>query len=310
MAEFSNFVRSPVIVLWNYGHWCNMHCLHCYTRPSAEESSVDMTTQDAEKIAKQLIEAEVLHVHFGGGEPLGRKDFLSIAKMLTCAGITVTLSTNGSLLSEKIADRLSSLPIAMVAFSIHGTDVVSHDSFNRFSGAWEKLVLAISRTVTRGIRTKLVMTITRPVAPHAAGLLDLAQCWNVNMVQYQTFKPYGNASLNRAVLTMSADEWRSTYRNIEERLTSLKKRGGFGVEVNLGIDNDPELALQLGMQSKLTQCNCGIYSVTIRPNGDVSPCGLSNHMIGNLHQASLREIWQHSPFLMSVRKTGISPCRE
>src|SRR3989344_9021603 len=107
MTEVPDFIRSLIIVLWNYGHWCNMHCLHCYTRPSAETSLVDMTTSEAEAIAQKLIDAEVLHVHFGGGEPLGREDFLTIASMLTAAGISVTLSTNGSLLNEEIADQLS-----------------------------------------------------------------------------------------------------------------------------------------------------------------------------------------------------------
>ena len=310
MTEVPDFIRSPIIVLWNYGHWCNMRCLHCYTRPSAEASSVDMTTSEAKAIAQQLIDAEVLHVHFGGGEPLGREDFLTIAKMLVTAGVSVTLSTNGSLLNEEIADQLSSLPIAMVAFSIHGTDAASHDLFNGFVGAWKRLVSAINRTVTRGIRTKLVMTITRPVAPYAAGLLSLAQSWGVSMVQYQTFKPYGNALLHRDILEMSPDEWRTAYKNIEAHLALLKKEGNFKVEVDLGIDNDPELARKLGMPLKLQQCNCGIYSITIRPNGDVSPCGLSNHIIGNLHQASLQEIWRSSPFLIMVRRNGISPCRE
>lgn len=82
------------------------------------------------------------------------------------------------------------------------------------------------------------------------------------------------------------------------------------VEVDLGIDNDPELAKKLGMPLKLYQCNCGIYSVTIRPNGDVSPCGLSPLVIGNLHRTPLKELWNNSPFLAKVRSSGVSPCRE
>jgi MoaA/NifB/PqqE/SkfB family radical SAM enzyme len=167
--------RAPVLILWNYGYWCNMDCLHCYSRREARMSVRDMSGEEADFLAGKFIEAGVMQVHFGGGEPLGRDDMLPIATRLKRSGIRVTLSTNGWFLTEAIADAISSVPFSMVAFSIHGSDAASHDAFTRCEGAWNRLVEAVGRLVDRGISTKLVMTLMRPTASHAVKLLELAK---------------------------------------------------------------------------------------------------------------------------------------
>lgn len=298
---------APVLVLWNYGHWCNMRCLHCYSRPDAEAAACDMTTAEAYAIADQIVAARVMHVHFGGGEPLGRQDLLPVARKLAAAGIAVTLSTNGWLLTERVADDLASLPLETVAFSIHGSDAVSHDSFNRFDGAWTRLVEAVARTVRRGVRTKLVMTLTKPTMPHAVKLVGLAAFWGVYMVQFQSFKRYGNAILDLPALDLDDDGWRSGFADIQQAAERLKA-DGHPLKVDLGLDSDPVLAARIGWQGKVKRCSCGTYSVTVRPNGDLCACGFAPSYIGNLHERSLLDLWRDDPGLRRIRDTGACPC--
>lgn len=301
-------IRSaPVLALWNYGHWCNMDCAHCYSRPEAESASGDMTTAEAESIADQLLEARVMHVHFGGGEPLGRNDFLQVASRLAQGGVVVTLSTNGSLLTEQVADQLAALPLETVAFSIHGSDAESHDAFNHFVGAWQRLVTAIARMVKRDVRTKLVMTLTRPTAPHAPRLLELASSWGVYMVQFQTFKRYGNASRNFSALDLTDEAWRATFAAILETKERLAREGA-SLKVDLGLDSDPVLAAKIGLPSTHHQCACGTFSVTIRPNGDVCACAFAPEVFGNLHRQRLLDLWRTNATLERIRVTGVSPC--
>jgi MoaA/NifB/PqqE/SkfB family radical SAM enzyme len=301
-----NFTRGPVIVLWNYGYWCNKHC---YSRLDAKAMAADMTTNEAEHIAEQLIRARVMHVHFGGGEPLGRKDFLSIARMLANEGIYVTLSTNGSLIFERVADALADVPLSTIAFSIHGSDAKSHDWFNEFPGAWQKLVAAIHMMVQRNIKVKLVMVITKPTAPHAVQLLQLAHEWGVYMVQFQTFKRYGNANRNLLSLNLTRDGWRETFEAIRVSYNELV-RAGSSLKVDLGLDGDPVLAAEIGLTSAHERCPCGIFSVTIAPNGDILPCPFAPEPIGNMHSAQLLDLWQNSPILKKIREGKRNPCEK
>jgi Predicted Fe-S oxidoreductases len=265
----------------------------------------DMSGEEANFLAGKFIEAGVMQVHFGGGEPLGRADMLPIATRLKRAGIRVTLSTNGWFLNEAVADSISSVPFSMVAFSIHGSDAVSHDSFTRCEGAWDRLVEAVGRLVDRGISTKLVMTLMRPTAAHAVRLLELAKQWRVTMVQFQTYKEYGNAQENSDMLRMDREEWRSVYALLKKSYASQSPNDP---KVDLGLDSDPVLAAEIGFPSAHTECMCGIYSLTVRPNGDVVACAFTSEVIGNLHRDSLLDIWHQSPELMQIRQGGKSPC--
>ncbi|MCR4279011.1 MAG: radical SAM protein [bacterium] len=302
-------MRGPIVVLWNYGHWCNMACLHCYSRPDAHVAEKDLSSEDASRIVAQLIDADVMHVHFGGGEPLGRKDFLSNAQRLVKAGISVTLSTNGSLLTETVADQLAALPIDTVAFSIHGSNEESHDRFNNFPGAWGRLILAIQHMVTRNVKVKLVMTLTKQTAPHGPCLLDLTDRWGVNKVQFQTFKQYGNASLHLLSLNMTRMQWRKTFQAIEVARTRLANAGS-KLNVDLGLDEDPSLASEIGLSSVQEKCICGIHSITLKPNGDIVACSFAPRVIGNVHQQSLIDLWRNSPVLRRIRKGGGNPCMD
>jgi MoaA/NifB/PqqE/SkfB family radical SAM enzyme len=266
-----------------------------------------MSTEDAHAVAQHLIDARVLHVHFGGGEPLGRKDFLPIAGKIANSGATVTLSTNGSLLTEEVADALAGIPIETVAFSIHGSDATSHDAFNQFDGAWDRLVAAIHRMVERRVRVKLVSTLTKPVATHAARLVALAHEWGVYMLQFQTFKRHGNADLNISALEMTPEEWLSTYRSIQEAVARTQEVGS-ALKVDLGLDNDPVLAERLGLPASQKHCDCGVFSLTIKPNGDVMACAFTGRVLDNVHRTPLQEIWQTNQYLTSVRQGLVRPC--
>jgi len=297
--------RAPVLILWNYGHWCNMDCLHCYSRVSARQTDRDMSRVEAASIAEKFIKAGVMHVHFGGGEPLGREDLLPIASRLKSSGIRVTLSTNGWFLDEAMAESLSSLPFSVVAFSIHGSDAASHDGFTRRDGAWSRMTAAINRMVQRDIPTKLVMTLMRPTARHATKLLELAVKWGVKAVQFQTFKEYGNAQEHATELALTRDEWRNLYAELQQASTVAASRG---LTVDLGLDSDPVLAAEIGLPSSHGECICGIYSLTVRPNGDIVACPFSSEAVGNLHRDSLLSLWQSHPELAKIRSGAKRPC--
>lgn len=296
--------RAPVLILWNFGHWCNMDCLHCYSRLSAHASDRDMTEAEALFLAEGFIKARVMQVHLGGGEPLGRADLLPIAKLLKNSGIRMTLSTNGWFLDNAMADEIAALPFAMVTFSVYGSDDSSHDSFTRRAGAWMRLVQAVNRLVERGIPTQLAMTLMRPTAQHSVKLLELAHQWGVTTVQFQTFKEYGNAQVHSGELRMNRGEWVGLYDQIRR---SLPFPTG-GPKVDLGLDSDPVFAEQIGLPSAHNDCMCGVYSLTVRPNGDVVACPFSAEIVGNLHHDDLLKLWQKSPVLIRIRRGGASPC--
>jgi MoaA/NifB/PqqE/SkfB family radical SAM enzyme len=53
------------------------------------------------------------------------------------------------------------------------------------------------------------------------------------------------------------------------------------------------------------QCGAGSSSVTVDPYGNVYPCVQWRRRIGNLHDASIKAMWNHSDELTDVRRLAV-----
>jgi len=72
---------------------CNLHCDYCYVAKDNRE----LTTEEWQRIIKDLKDYGVLQVSFGGGEPLLRTDVFELAQYCNEIGLNVTMTTNGML---------------------------------------------------------------------------------------------------------------------------------------------------------------------------------------------------------------------
>ena len=296
-----NSSKYPILVLWNFGYQCNMNCKHCYSRVEARESRERMTQKQAGNIADKIIKAKAVHVHFGGGEPLMRTDFLKIASRLTRAGLTISLSTNGTFLDRKMADKLAALKITTVGLSIYGTNAHTHDAFTRYPGAFDDLMKALEHLKEAKVKSKFVFILCAETVPEAAKVINLAYKLGVNEVQFYTFKVAGNAIRQFKQLKLNPNKWQKVYETLFATAKSYPS-----LTIDFGLDNDPVIARYLGKTA--LPCPCGRYSIVIKPSGDVSACGLAVNVIGNVHRQSLLDIWQNSPELLLIRQETKSPC--
>jgi len=292
----------PAAVMWNYGYQCNMNCLHCYSRAEAATGeSVNMTIEQATYIAREIIRARPIHVHFGGGEPLMREDFVPVAKLLTGVGINVSLSTNGTFLDVRMARHLAAIPVDRVALSFHGIDATVHDAFTRHAGSFAGLLEASANVLRAGVRIKLVYSLNALTRDAAPSVYALAESLGILSIQFAPVKIVGNAAANLRDLQMTPDEWRALY-------DTLQAEGArhLNIDTHYGFDNNPVIADIVGKD--ILPCPCGRYSITVKPNGDVSPCNVVPTVVGNVFQRPLLDIWRHVPELLAIRSGTASPC--
>src|SRR5262245_11632741 len=98
------------IVSWFCTRRCNRACSHCNVgvvpvdAPSAELSTVEATA-----LIRDLADSQVFVLHFSGGEPFVRPDFLDLVELARSLGMTVLTSTNGVGMTERVARRLKEL---------------------------------------------------------------------------------------------------------------------------------------------------------------------------------------------------------
>ena len=102
--------RAPLQVSIEVTRRCPLECQHCYNNlPMGDQHarSREMTTEEHFRMLDELVELGCFWLLYTGGEIFARKDFLEIYTYAKKKGFLITLFTNGTLITEKIADYLA-----------------------------------------------------------------------------------------------------------------------------------------------------------------------------------------------------------
>jgi pyruvate-formate lyase-activating enzyme len=149
---------GPVVV-WNSTKTCNLECIHCYASAKKAKFAGEMTTEEAKAMIDDLASFHVPALLMSGGEPLVRPDILDLAEYATTKGIRITFSTNGILITEKIAERMARIGVTYAGISIDG-DEPRHDHMRGKAGAFQETLKGIRNCCKYGIRVGLRFTAT------------------------------------------------------------------------------------------------------------------------------------------------------
>lgn len=278
-----NLLSAPQYVSWNFTYRCNLNCDHCYSRSASYPR--ELSPDDYEKIARQLIDSDVFTVALGGGEPILRGDCVRIVDMLASAGVDVHLTTSGWSMDRIMAERLRAAGLGTLFVSVDSATRDLHDSFRRRPGSFDRAVEALRAAADAGLSTRVSTVVTRlnfeelePIARLAVGLGAVG-------VEFKRFRPSGNGLLSRDRWELSESELEASRHRVEELSSSLD------AEILL-IDNEKEPD---------TPCPCGRRSICIRPNGDLTPCPYVERVVGNLMETPLAQVWRHSQALCGFR---------
>ncbi|WP_188484801.1 radical SAM protein [Cellulomonas carbonis] len=272
---------------WNYTYACNFNCSHCYSRAPWYPKELDR--QAYLDIADQMTSAGVFKVGLGGGEPLIRRDAIEVVEKLASGGVDTNITTNGWLVDENVAGRLSDAGLNSLYVSIDGVDAATHDLFRRKNGSFDRAVSAISASVKMGLRVRLSTVVTRQNLRRLRDLTQEDRFKGVDCLELKRFRPAGNGVASRSLYELTSEDEEVLRETMEDLARSSP------IKVVLIYGDEPGGAdLDAG-------CPCGTRSITLRPNGDVAPCAYTERIIGNLSSTRLTDIWQGSNFLADMR---------
>jgi radical SAM protein with 4Fe4S-binding SPASM domain len=132
--------------------------VHCYASATPHASPNELTREEGFALLDDLARFGVPAVLFSGGEPLVRPEtpeFIAYAQSL---GLSCTLSTNGLLIDDAMADKLASIGVRYAGISLDGTRD-RHDKLRGMKGAYDGTLAAIDRCRARGIKVGLRFTV-------------------------------------------------------------------------------------------------------------------------------------------------------
>ncbi len=156
----------PFLCQWEITCRCNLRCVMCYTDCYNTPARIkeELSTAEILRIMDEVALAGCLELTLTGGEPLARPDFFEIYEHAKARGFLVCLFSNGTLLTDKVADRLAANPPSRVEISFHGATATSFDAITQGTGSYARCRHAIRLLIERGIPVVLkttAMTVNR-----------------------------------------------------------------------------------------------------------------------------------------------------
>ncbi|MBP1927916.1 radical SAM protein with 4Fe4S-binding SPASM domain [Methanolinea mesophila] len=154
-------VDAPV-VFWNLTTRCNLSCLHCYNSSGPRAgTALELGTNEAMHVIDDLAGMGVPLILLSGGEPLLRDDFWELAGHARAKGIKLALSTNGTLITPRVAARLKETGIEYAGVSIDGPGPEVHDRQRNVPGSFDRAVQGIRNCLDADLKCGIRFTATR-----------------------------------------------------------------------------------------------------------------------------------------------------
>lgn len=301
LLQFSSD-KKPVVV-FNCTRTCNLKCVHCYSGSENKKYLGELSTAEAKSFIDDLAEYGVPVLLFSGGEPLMRHDIFELIEYTTKKGLRAVLSTNGTLISKDVAQKLKRFNLSYVGISLDGLEKVN----NKFRGnkkAFEMTLTGLRNCREAGIKVGLRFTINKRNASEIPGIFGLIREERIPRICFYHLVYSGRASKLIAE-DLSLDETRRTVNLIIDETTKLHAEG-LKTEV-LTVDNhaDGVFLYQRMLKEKnpraedvlkLLQYNggnsTGVGIGCVSWNGDVHPDQFWRDLVlGNVREKKFSEIW-------------------
>ena len=184
--------KKPVVV-WNVGRRCNLRCIHCYSQSNDQEYPDELTTEEGFALIDDLAQFGSPVLLFSGGEPLMRPDLFELIAHARSKGMRAVLSTNGTLITKEIAQKLKDFDLSYVGISLDGLEKI-HDSFRGKKGAFKEAIAGLRNCQEVGIKVGLRFTINKKNAEDIPGIFQLLRDENIPRVCFYHLVYSGRAT--------------------------------------------------------------------------------------------------------------------
>jgi radical SAM protein with 4Fe4S-binding SPASM domain len=264
---------------------CNLACVHCYVNEKAGSRAIaarELGLERLKRLVDEVVDEGCLFILLTGGEVLVRPDFPDLYLYARARGLLITVFTNGTLVTDRIADLFAEHRPEAIEISLYGMTRQTYERVTRVPGSYDKCIAGIGRLVKRGL----------PLT-----LKTMALSWNQHEVEAM------EAYARSLGLPFRFD-------------SSLNPRVDCGANRNAELQLDPERAMQLdlGSAGKLEDlrefclrftrpdvardtehvytCGAGQSSFTVDPYGRLQMCQLSRRSFHDLKTGSFAQGWR------------------
>ena len=163
--------RVPISCTFELTPTCNLRCHFCYVALDPYKGPY-LSTAQIFAVLDKLEQAGILWLTLTGGECLSRRDFPEIYRYARRKGFLVTVFTNATMVTERIAELFRESPPFSVEVSIYGADAKHYEAVTGIVGSFARFERGIDRLQAAGVSLLMKCPISTLSADHVDALVD------------------------------------------------------------------------------------------------------------------------------------------
>jgi putative heme d1 biosynthesis radical SAM protein NirJ2 len=236
-----------------------------------------------------------------------RTDIIELVKHATALGLRSVFGTNGTLITEEMAQKLKDAGAMGMGISLDSLDKAKHNQFRKFPDAWEGAVRGMRNCHKVGLPFQIHTTVMDWNSNEIEAITDFAVAEGAVAHHFFFLVPTGRAT------SIEAESLRAeAYEDTLTRIMNKQKE----VKIELKPTCAPQfmrIAKQMGMNLRFGRgCLAGTSYCIISPRGQVQPCAYLNLPLGDVRETPFDEIWKNNEVLNELRtlkyKGGCGSC--
>ncbi|TFF95840.1 MAG: radical SAM protein, partial [Promethearchaeota archaeon] len=237
-------------------------------------------------------------IHLLGGEPFVRKDIIKIIKKITDSGIFCYISTNGTLIDQKIAEDLSLIENLSIDISLDGVCPNAHDTFRGVAGTFNKVINALEFLNENNVNINVTSVLGTHNISDIKELVELAVKNNAKRIQFLTFSTTGRGGQIDKELGFKVDDIPEIKKKCIELILSYLDK----IYIDVPFMGLSPLSFRLyeilnfqgfnNYYDLLLGCNAGLTKMVIDASGKVMLCPQVRKGFGNLRNIEFIKAWQ------------------
>jgi radical SAM protein with 4Fe4S-binding SPASM domain len=295
--------RVPLQVSIEVTRRCPLECLHCYNNLPMDDMDArrrEMTKEEHFRVLDELVEMGCFWILYTGGEIFARKDFLEIYTYAKKKGFLITLFTNGTIMTEEIADYLKEWPPFAIEITLYGRTRETYEALTMIPGSYDRCLRGIKLLKERGLPLKL-KTVATSINKHEVMAMRRFAEDELGL----EFKMDGQINPR-----IDCSQSPLAVRLTPEELVALDMAAPKAVgEYRKLAQRDLENAASGAQSDTLYFCGGGVGGFAINAYGELGICVISQQETFSLRAAALREIWEGSLAELRARKrTRLTKC--
>ena len=276
--------RAPVEVSIEVTHRCPLECQHCYNNlPMSDQTARrrELSFEDHVGLLDELKDLGCFWLLYTGGEIFARKDFLDIYTEAKKRGFLITLFTNGTMITPRIADHLAEYRPFSIEITLYGATRETYEALTGIPGSYDRCMKGIRLLRERGLPLKLK---TVPTTINYHEVYEMKRFAEEDLGVEFKYDPLVNPRTDCSQSPLAV-------RLSPEQVVALEFRDAVRKAEYVRIA-EAELAANVPPSDQKYTCGGGHNGCAIDPNGKMSICVLSHRDGYNLRSGSFQQGWE------------------